>query len=219
MSIEQPDRRMWETLYSHRAKVIGYLRSDFHRQFGQPSLLDSFDESLRQNNYYLYEEDYENIFQDAIIFIRDNTQKGKIELENVYEQPTYITRVCLYKMKELLRKKKYEKKYSQFIGDKYRQSQKTAFQYEKADQLIALSPENKYLEAEKGAIIKRMVLNMASPCNGLLQGFYWDGLTIKELAAMFCKGNENVTKVTKHRCCEKFKNAYLKQIKKGGLHE
>lgn len=220
MDIKQKNRGTWEKLYGYRETVIGSLRKRFYKYYGKKSASDICDESMKKNvGYELYEADYENIFHDAILFINNNTQSGKIKLEDVSCSSTYITRVCIYKMQELLRRKKNEINYSKFIQERYKNSIKSSFLNEKVETLISLSPESKYFKTEKESIIKNMVLNMPSPCNDILHGYYWEEKSIKELADTFYKGSENATKVTKHRCLEKFRCKYIEQIKKGGLYE
>lgn len=186
---------LWEKLFNYREKVRNYLR----------------------NYYYgLYDADFENIFQDAIMLICEKTQKGELEIEDVSLSSTYITRVCIYKTQELLRKKNKDTKFTYTINKEYLISRESSFVNEKIDNLIALSPEKKYMEEEKENLIRKMVLNLPSPCNEILIGFYWDRMSIKELAEKYHKGSENAAKVTKHRCCEKFRNKYLSQIKAQG---
>lgn len=208
----------WEKLYSYRGKVIGYLRNYFHSHY-DGNQIPREDSIPIHRDYSMYDDDYENIFQDAVVLISKNIQNGKINLEDATSSTTYITRVCIYKMKETLRKQKNDIKYANIIGGSYAQSRKSSFINEKVEKIIALSPESKYMEHEKESIIRRMVLNLPSPCDKILEGFYWEGMSIRELADKYYKGSENVTKVTKHRCCEKFRKKYSDQIRKGGLHE
>ena len=56
--------------------------------------------------------------------------------------------------------------------------------------------------------VQKIVADLPSPCYELLWGFYRDSLSIKELTKMFNYSNENTLKVTKHRCCEKFRKRY-----------
>ena len=214
------DNELWKMLFSYREKVVGYLRNYFIAYYGRQFSTDSTDESRSMKpEYNLYEADYENIFQDAVLFICKNTKNGKIRLADVSGSSTYLAHVCLYKMKECLRKQKYDIKYSNVIRKTFKRSKESSFLNEKVENLIALSPESKYLEREKESIIKRMVLSLPSPCDKILEGFYWEEKTIKELADDYYQGNENVVKVTKHRCCEKFRNKFSEQIRKGELHE
>jgi len=57
------------------------------------------------------------------------------------------------------------------------------------------------------------VKNLPSPCNELLWGYYGDGYSMKKLAEKLNYANENTVKVTKHRCCEKFRIKYTEMSK------
>lgn len=105
---------LWEKLFNYREKVKNYLR----------------------NYYYgLYDADFENIFQDAIMLICEKTQKGELEIEDVSLSSTYITRVCIYKTQELLRKKNKDTKFTYTINKEYLISRESSFVNEKIDNL------------------------------------------------------------------------------------
>ena len=59
-----------------------------------------------------------------------------------------------------------------------------------------------------------IVKDLPSPCNELLWGFYRDGLSMKDLAERYGYSNENTVKVTKHRCCDKFKKRFTEMLHK-----
>lgn len=67
---------------------------------------------------------------------------------------------------------------------------------------------------QKEALVRDIVKDLPSPCNELLWGFYRDGLSMKELAERHGYSNENTAKVTKHRCCDKFKKRFSEMLNK-----
>lgn len=81
-------------------------------------------------------------------------------------------------------------------------------QSEKIEALLALDNGDETIEAQKEELVRTIVKDLPSPCNELLWGFYRDNLSMKSLAEMFNYSSEGVVKVTKHRCCEKFRARY-----------
>ena len=66
----------------------------------------------------------------------------------------------------------------------------------------------------KESLVRDIVRNLPSPCNELLWGFYRDGLSMKEIAERYGYSSENTAKVTKHRCCDKFKKRFSEMLGK-----
>jgi DNA-directed RNA polymerase specialized sigma24 family protein len=78
---------------------------------------------------------------------------------------------------------------------------------------LALEDDSEKAQKEKEALVREIVKDLPSPCNELLWGYYGDGHSMKMLAEMFNYASENAVKVTKHRCCEKFRVKYSERVK------
>jgi DNA-directed RNA polymerase specialized sigma24 family protein len=79
-------------------------------------------------------------------------------------------------------------------------------QEEKLESLLSLEDDD-IIERQKEDLVRSIVKDLPSPCNELLWGFYRDNLSLKALADMY-NYSEGSAKVTKHRCCEKFRIRY-----------
>lgn len=55
--------------------------------------------------------------------------------------------------------------------------------------------------------MRRLVEDMAEPCKTILWAYYWDGKSMKEIAATMNYNNANVAKTQKHKCMTKVKTA------------
>ena len=88
------------------------------------------------------------------------------------------------------------------------------FSDEKVDMILSFDTDDSATIEEKEALVRKIVRNLPSPCDELLWGFYRDGLPMKELANKFNYASENAVKVTKHRCCEKFRRKFSELINK-----
>ena len=161
-----------------------------------------------QGTFHIPRMDCEDIFQDAFIVLHQHVKDGK--LDNLQASlSTYFFGICRNKAHEWLRRKGMELD----IIDEFPETTKSEFEDERSDSLLALEDEDEKIEERKSAIVREIVDNMPEPCNNILWGFYRDGFSMKTMAEMFNYKSEGSVKVTKHRCCDKFKDKY-KEITK-----
>ncbi len=177
--------------------------------------LDAFIKSQRgrtiaylQRNFSVSKDECEDIFQDSFIILYQNAKEGK--LDNLTSSvSTYFMAVCRNRTMELLRTK------GKYIhspeGDEIQNA--TPFFESKINRVLSFDNDEATIE-QKEALVREIVKNLPSPCNELLWGFYRDGLSLKDLAERYGYSNENTVKVTKHRCCDKFKKRFSEMLHK-----
>ena len=163
------------------------------------------------SRYSLSEDECADIFQDSLVILWNNIKENKVEADGLgMSSSTYFMTICRNKTMELLRKK------SKFVTASYDISPSKEFfnhQMEQVDKILALEDDGERAQKEKEALVREIVNNLPSPCNELLWGYYGDGHSMKMLAEMFNYASENAVKVTKHRCCEKFRLKYNEMSK------
>lgn len=177
--------------------------------------LDSFIKSQRdrtiaylQRNFFVSKDECEDIFQDSFIILYQNAQEGK--LDNLTSSvSTYFMAICRNKTMELLRTK--GKYIHSSVDDEIHKS--TTFIESKINMVLSFDNDDAHIE-QKEALVREIVKDLPSPCNELLWGFYRDGLSMKDLAERYGYSNENTVKVTKHRCCDKFKKRFSEMLQK-----
>lgn len=157
-----------------------------------------------KNRFGIDEDDCKDIFQESFIVLYNNIQAGKLD-NMTASLSTYFMSICRNKALEMLRGSAksvtVESEMSLTLMDGEVQS-------EKIEALLALDNGDEAIEAQKEELVRTIVKDLPSPCNELLWGFYRDNLSMKSLAEMFNYSSEGVVKVTKHRCCEKFRARY-----------
>ena len=157
-----------------------------------------------KNRFGIDEDDCKDIFQESFIVLYNNIQAGKLD-NMTASLSTYFMSICRNKALEMLRGSaksvNVESEMSLTLMDGEVQS-------EKIEALLALDNGDETIEAQKEELVRTIVKDLPSPCNELLWGFYRDSLSMKSLAEMFNYSSEGVVKVTKHRCCEKFRARY-----------
>ena len=163
------------------------------------------------NRYSLTEDECADVFQDSLVILWKNIIENKVEAEGLgMSSSTYFMTICRNKTMELLRKK------SKYVTTSYEiNPSKEHFDYqsEQVDKILALEDDSEKAQKEKEALVREIVKDLPSPCNELLWGYYGDGHSMKMLAEMLNYASENAVKVTKHRCCEKFRVKYSERIK------
>ncbi len=177
--------------------------------------LDSFIKSQRdrtiaylQRNFFVSKDECEDIFQDSFIILYQNAQEGK--LDNLTSSvSTYFMAICRNKTMELLRTK--GKYIHSSVDDEIHKS--ITFIESKINMVLSFDNDDDHIE-QKEALVREIVKDLPSPCNELLWGFYRDGLSMKDLAERYGYSNENTVKVTKHRCCDKFKKRFSEMLQK-----
>jgi len=177
--------------------------------------LDAFIKSQRdrtiaylQCNFPVSKADCEDIFQDSFIILYHNAQEGKLD-DLTSSVATYFMAICRNKTMELLRK---NGKYVHGSIDN-EESFSDRFMESKINKILSFDDDKVAIE-QKESLVRDIVKDLPSPCNELLWGFYRDGLSMKEIAERYGYSNENTAKVTKHRCCDKFKKRFSEMLNK-----
>ena len=160
-----------------------------------------------RNRFSLSETDCEDVFQESFIVFYEYATQGK--LDNITSSlSTYFNSICKNKAHELIRK--YGREIN--IVDEYPDTFKDEFEDEKINSLLALEDDTEIIEQRKSALVQEVVDNLPEPCDKILWGFYRDGFSLKTIADMLNYKSEGTMKVTKLRCCDKFKNRYSQLV-------
>lgn len=163
------------------------------------------------NRYSLSEDECADVFQDSLIILWKNINENKVDSKDLgLSSSTYFMTICRNKTMELLRSK------SKYVTTSYEiNPSKDYYDYQEdqVERILSLEETHENVQKEKEELVRDIVKNLPSPCNELLWGYYGDGHSMKMLAEMFNYASENAVKVTKHRCCEKFRVKYSERVK------
>lgn len=205
---------LWARMQENKEKIISFLRKRYSTVPIQIS--ESYYSSMTSSSsfdYSLREEDFEDIVSDAMITTFENREKGKLKVELLRcELSTYLTRVCIYKANERLRKNLKLNDYKKSYNRDNATGKINGKLIKQADRILGYCQESDYIRHETQSTVCEIVRNLPEPCYTILWGFYWRGSSLKELVGEIESINsENAVKVTKHRCMEKF-GKRLKEI-------
>ena len=158
------------------------------------------------SRYSLSEDECADVFQDSLVILWKNINENKVDSKDLgLSSSTYFMTICRNKTMELLRSK------SKYVTTPYEinpNKDHHNYQEDQVERILSLEDARENVQKEKEALVRDIVKNLPSPCNELLWGYYGDGHSMKMLAEMFNYASENAVKVTKHRCCEKFRVRY-----------
>ena len=163
------------------------------------------------SRYSLSEDECADVFQDSLVILWKNINGNKVDSKDLgLSSSTYFMTICRNKTMELLRSK------SKYVTTPYEinpNKDHHDYQEDQVERILSLEDARENVQKEKEALVRDIVKNLPSPCNELLWGYYGDGHSMKMLAEMFNYASENAVKVTKHRCCEKFRVRYSEMSK------
>ena len=162
------------------------------------------------NRFGIHEDGCKDIFQESFIILYTNIQSGKLQ-DMTASLSTYFTSICKNKALEFLRGSARSVNVDSEMSLSLMDGE---VKNEKIEALLALDEGDSALEAQKEELVQSIVKDLPSPCNELLWGFYRDNLSMRALADMFNYSSESSAKVTKHRCCEKFRARYIELCNK-----
>ena len=138
-------------------------------------------------DYNIRKEDAKDLFQDAMVIFVMKVQKGEITTLNSSVK-TYIYGVG----KQLIKNQTKTKCNREFRHLQY---------YTRTDKY-----NNNQVDNEKLDLIIAEINGMQNPCKSILQQFYFDYLTLEEIALYLgCKSSKSV-KVQKYRCLNTLKD-------------
>lgn len=149
--------------------------------------------------YQLSDDEILDIYQDAIIALRENFVKGKIEELNSSIK-TYLFGIGKYKIYAHLR----EHKKMSVLKDSGMPKE------EAADFDFDMDPDSL---SEKQIMLKEALEEMGGKCKLILELFYYRGMTIDEIRVSENYENNNTVKSQKSRCLKTLRNMILNSTK------
>lgn len=143
-----------------------------------------------RKSYSLGEADAEDIFQDACIAMYRNVRGGKIETLNV-SIGTYLTAICINLARKRLRDTK---------------------RYDPV-RIIELMNYERPFTTDQERAMEELVKHLPAPCNSILWLYYYEEMSMAEIAQAINFSNANSVKTKKSQCISKLKAVYSNRIK------
>ena len=137
---------------------------------------------------------FDDVFEEACIVLMENVKAGKLD-EGETNLEGYLFVICKrIALRQAAKKKNLSLDAGEFI-----------LKDEKGEEYTGTPEDEAADTAEVNAFLDRVLEAMPANQRAILQHFYWDRMSMTEIAALCGLKNENVAKTTKNRCMEKFK--------------
>lgn len=132
------------------------------------------------------------LYSDSVVNLWKNVQRGKLTVEGLSSSlSTYLNSIGKYSLWSANRKKK-----DDTVGDE------TYF-----NNLSDMPADIESLMEQDALIdfVYKTAREMKPPCSDLLTAYYWDKLSMKEIAAKYNYNGENSAKTQKWKCIKKMR--------------
>lgn len=126
-------------------------------------------------------EDIRDLYQEAFIAMHENIRNGRYEERPACSLKTYLFQIGINKMRDHFKKKQKEAGLNDY-GE----------QFPDLDEIM-----------EDQDSVYSVVSAMQSPCKEILFAFYWDELSMDEIASRMSYKDATVAKSQKYRCVRK----------------
>lgn len=154
--------------------------------------------SFLRHEYNLSEESAEGVYQDSCIALFLNIKEGKL-VSLTSSLSTYFTRICINQTLKSFR----SSTPVDSIDDE-------RFDHRKVDEI---ANEGSGFSVEQQQAMADIVNNMPHPCNVILWSYYYDNMSMNEIASVIDYKNSDTVKAKKTQCMQKLKNRFSDTIK------
>ncbi len=152
----------------------------------------------------LQETDLEDAYHEAFLRLQQNILKGRLTSENLTTTlQSYLHSVGYYVAQEMLRKRDDELLVAE----------------ENIPKDVEADVQEELHIRERNQIIWNCVMAMQDPCAPILIGFYWDKLSMEQLAIKLDYANADSVKNQKARCMKKLETYINSQLREYGYEK
>lgn len=154
--------------------------------------------ALLRKNYSFSQETAEDIYQDSCLAMYENIHTGKLTTLTS-KASTYFTQICIFQALKKIR----DTKPSDTMN-------KDSYDFNKIDKLVGL--DGGFTVGQQQAM-EKIIKSLPTPCNQILWSYYYDEMSLEEIAQIINFSNTNSVKAKKSQCMSKLKDKYSNVIK------
>lgn len=144
---------------------------------------------------------FDDVYQEACIILMENIKAGKLDTGGEMNLSGYLYVICKRVALRYAAKKRPLR-----IVEKASVKDEVILKDE-GEESAGGSPEVMEMEEEEAMRFLDRVLDSIPPtCKSILKRFYWDKMSMKDIATLTGLKNEDTAKSTKKRCMDKFRS-------------
>ena len=138
------------------------------------------------------ETDYEDIYGQACIDLMDSVKDGRLKESEDVNLSGYLYTICMRRAVRAEERRKTEEKRMRGLFDGSIDEEGQQVDQDAVDEALAF--------------LDKVLAGIPERCRAILRRFYWDKLSMKDIAAAMGLKNDDVAKATKNKCMNKFRS-------------
>lgn len=181
--------------------------SRFYENLARP-----FMNFIRSKFQSLQADEIEDIYSQVWMDVRENIKKGKVEKNTTWK--SYIFRMGMNQANNLVSRR------PSIHSIDVRTDDSDTFNpiiFEVEKKQMGNSELTIYSDPETQEVLARELSCIPEPCNSVLKYYYYESMSMREIAAAMNYSGESTAKVTKKRCQDRLKDRVLKVIRQLGI--
>ena len=157
---------------------------------------------------------FDDVYQEACMILMENIKAGKLDTGGETNLGGYLYVICKrIALRYAARKRPLR------IVEKSTEKDEVVLKDE-GEEPAGGSPEAMEMEEEDAMRFLERVLDSLPPtCKSILKRFYWDKMSMKDIATLTGLKNEDTAKSTKKRCMDKFRSIAKAMLEDDGKAE
>ena len=143
----------------------------------------------------------DDVYQEACIILMENVKAGKLDMEGEINLSGYLYVICKRIALRYAAKKRPFR-----IVEKPSSKDEIVIKDEGEEQETGSVEVMEMEEEEAMRFLDRVLDSIPPTCKSILKRFYWDKMSMKDIATLTGLKNEDTAKSTKKRCMDKFRS-------------
>ena len=144
---------------------------------------------------------FDDVYQEACIILMENIKAGKLDTESEMNLSGYLYVICKRIALRYAAKKRPFR-----IVEKPTGKDEVIIKDEGEDRETGSAECMEMEEEEAMRFLDRVLDSIPPTCKSILKRFYWDNMSMKDIATLTGLKNEDTAKSTKKRCMDKFRS-------------
>ena len=144
---------------------------------------------------------FDDVYQEACIILMENVKAGKLDMEGEMNLSGYLYVICKRVALRYAAKKRPFR-----IVEKPSGKDEIVIKDEGEEQETGSVEVMEMEEEEAMSFLDRVLDSIPPTCKSILKRFYWDKMSMKDIATLTGLKNEDTAKSTKKRCMDKFRS-------------
>ena len=144
---------------------------------------------------------FDDVYQEACIILMENVKAGKLDMEGEVNLSGYLYVICKrVALRYAARKRPFR------IVEKPTSQDEIVIKDEGEEQESGSVEVMEMQEEEAMRFLDKVLDSIPPTCKSILKRFYWDKMSMKDIATLTGLKNEDTAKSTKKRCMDKFRS-------------